>query len=489
MAVKMDMKYIIPFFVALTFSSVVQGQYRASVVEYSPITESTPNATVERNLEEYIHYIETAKANSVQIIVFPEYGLTGLVENPTDYAIEIPVINNGTIFQNYWLQKLSNAANEHGLYIVLNLLEKATNENNDTIYYNTNIVFDTVGQLIAKYRKINLFLEPNITPGNETVTFTTNFGITFGIFTCFDILFYNPSKVILNDTVTDIIFPTAWTSTLPFYHSLSIQSGYSQANRVNLLAADYNNPSQGLGGSGIYRHDGTIDSYYISGISSSKLLISTLNPRGTPRDAGSVFSTFGFEVLNASQSELRNYAAVRDFQASNYVFKQLELSAATESEDTLCYGAFCCSFTISASQVTASEVYQLLVYNGPTKLGDSIGNIRFCSVISCESTDLNTCGSRNVTLTTKFSKISISGNFETELDHFYQPVTLTTGLLPVFNTTFTSEVTNQTVATSLTSTTTVENLVVFGVLGRGGASTFGTSVVFLVVMSLLKFMF
>ncbi|XP_018579998.1 vanin-like protein 1 [Anoplophora glabripennis] len=485
----MDMKYIISFLVAIAFASVVQGQYKAAVVEYSPIIESSPNATVERNLEEYIHYIETAKANAVQIIVFPEYGLTGLIEDPTEYAIEIPSINNGTVFQNYWLQKLSNAANEHSLYIVINLLEKARNENNDTIYYNTNIVFDVIGQIVAKYRKINLFFEPKITPGNETVTFTTDFGITFGIFTCFDIMYYNPSKAILNSSVTDIIFPTAWTSVLPFYHSLSIQSGYSQANQVNLLAADFNSPSQGLGGSGIYRHDGIIDTYYISGISSSKLEIADLYPRGTPRDAGSVFSTFGFDILNASKSELKNFISVRDFQASNYAFKQLELSATTESQDTLCFGSFCCNFTISASAVTASEVYQLLVYNGPTKLGDSMGNIRLCTLVSCESSDLNTCGSRNVTLTTRFSKISITGNFETEADHFYQPVTLTTGLLPVFNTTYTSEVTNQTIAISFSSTTTVDNLVVFGVLGRGGASTFGSSVVFLVVISLLKYMF
>lgn len=74
-----------------------------------------------------------------------------------------------------------------------------------------------------------------------------------------------------------------------FIIALSIQSGYSQANRVNLLAADYNNPTEGLGGSGIYLHDGTVASYYISGISSSKLLVSTVYPRGTPRDGGSIF--------------------------------------------------------------------------------------------------------------------------------------------------------------------------------------------------------
>lgn len=41
------------------------------------------------------------QANSVDIIVFPEYGLTGFVKDPAEYAIEIPIINNGSVFQNY----------------------------------------------------------------------------------------------------------------------------------------------------------------------------------------------------------------------------------------------------------------------------------------------------------------------------------------------------------------------------------------------------
>lgn len=129
------------------------------------------------------------------------------------------------------------------------------------------------------------------------------------------------------------------------------------------------------------------------------------------------------------------------------------------------------------------------MYNGPTKLGESEGNIRFCAVVSCETTHPSTCGSRNVTLTTKFSKIFISGTFQAEPDHFYQPATLTTGLLPVFNTTFTLETTNQSISTNFSSTRTVENLIVFGILGRGGAPAIGSSIVFLVVISLLKYIF
>lgn len=47
----------------------------------------------------------------MDIIVFPEYGLTGLVEDPAEYAIEIPPINNGSGFQNFVSTLCNNAKN------------------------------------------------------------------------------------------------------------------------------------------------------------------------------------------------------------------------------------------------------------------------------------------------------------------------------------------------------------------------------------------
>ena len=56
--------------------------------------------------------------------------------------------------------------------------------------YNTNLVFDRTGVLVAKYWKQNLFFEPVFDVPSEPVftTFTTDFGVTFGTFTCFDSL-------------------------------------------------------------------------------------------------------------------------------------------------------------------------------------------------------------------------------------------------------------------------------------------------------------
>lgn len=73
--------------------------------------------------------------------------------------------------------------------------------------------------MINRYRKTNLFGEPefNVTPEPEEVIFDTDFGVKFGIFTCFDILFYEPAlKLTRFYNITDIVFPTAWFSETPF---------------------------------------------------------------------------------------------------------------------------------------------------------------------------------------------------------------------------------------------------------------------------------
>ena len=183
-------------------------------MEYYSITGDSPEATIKKNLEAYSIYADTAKSQSVDILVFPEYGLTTIVSDPTDYAVDLTDSSADSV-----LTKLSNIASERQIYVVVNLLEKERESNTATKYYNTDLVLDKNGAVILKYRKINLFQEDMLTPGdaNQTQTFTTTFGVTFGIFTGYDILFHYPSRNIFkNSDVTDVVYPSAWTSYMPF---------------------------------------------------------------------------------------------------------------------------------------------------------------------------------------------------------------------------------------------------------------------------------
>lgn len=71
--------------------------------------------------------------------------------------------------------------------------------------YNANLVFDRSGGLVAKYWKQNLFLEPVFDVPAEKVftSFTSDFGVNFGTFTCFDAL-WDQSVELLRQVATHV---------------------------------------------------------------------------------------------------------------------------------------------------------------------------------------------------------------------------------------------------------------------------------------------
>lgn len=73
--------------------------------------------------------------------------------------------------------------------------------------------------LFFRYRKINLFGEytryPALNP--DLGTFNTDFGVTFGHFICFDLMFQVPAvQLVQKNNLTDVIFTTMWFSEMPF---------------------------------------------------------------------------------------------------------------------------------------------------------------------------------------------------------------------------------------------------------------------------------
>lgn len=95
-------------------------------------------------------------------MVFPEYGLTGfhddVQDNTNAYSTALPEVGvapadyDSSTTTNYSkaLIDLSLAAREFGVYLVVNLIERAQNASNATVFYNTNVVFDRNGAVLAK---------------------------------------------------------------------------------------------------------------------------------------------------------------------------------------------------------------------------------------------------------------------------------------------------------------------------------------------------
>ncbi|OEU48828.1 MAG: hypothetical protein BA866_12730 [Desulfobulbaceae bacterium S5133MH15] len=94
-------------------------------------------------------------------------------------------------------------------------------ERDESYIFNTGIVFNPAGEIIAKYRKIHLFdveipggkryLESEtITPGDTVATFTID-DLTFGMSTCYDLRFPEMFRKLGEMGANVILLPAAFT--------------------------------------------------------------------------------------------------------------------------------------------------------------------------------------------------------------------------------------------------------------------------------------
>lgn len=140
------------------------------------------------NLKTAGRLIDSLSAAGARLIVLPEY-FNFLGPDEEKPAQAEPVDGSPS------LAAISARARENGVHVHLgSFLEKAAGT-----VYNTSVVFDPRGDIVATYRKIHLFdvrvpggieyLESRtITAGSEPVTLKIE-GITFGLGICYDLRF------------------------------------------------------------------------------------------------------------------------------------------------------------------------------------------------------------------------------------------------------------------------------------------------------------
>lgn len=185
------------------------------------------------HFENYTRIVIEAAEQDVDILIFPEYTL-----NNVAFPIEIPDPNDEAnpcldpdSFDNLLID-LSCLARENEIYLCVNLSERenCTEESqaarNDSracsslgiTRFNTNVVLDRDGTVVARYRKFNLFREGgiNTTLTAELSTFETDFGVTFANIICFDVLFFEPAMQLVQMGIKNFLFSAMWTSELPF---------------------------------------------------------------------------------------------------------------------------------------------------------------------------------------------------------------------------------------------------------------------------------
>ncbi|KAB0799215.1 hypothetical protein PPYR_07095 [Photinus pyralis] len=468
---------------AFSFStSGAKDSYKAAVLEHYPIKDTNSYEDLVNTAKLYLNYIEDAAREQADIIVFPEDGLTASVNSEDSlWASSTKVPNpeqkispcdDRTGIYSEFLVEFSCASKMHRIYSVMNLVEAVENRTGGRpILYNSNVVFDRNGTVIARHRKINLYEEYYYQPGLNTITtFTTDFGVTFGTFICFDIFFQSPADDLLKKAnVTDIAFSTSWYQELPFFIGNSVQHAYAVLNGVNFLASGMSDLDLGMGGSGIYSANGDVLAAFISGKNDSKLLIADVPKVKTRRDSSNRCHKGGGNPKSSFAPHI-NLRETLPARLKNHTLQSIDLNEPYIYRTVCGSTKFCCTFNAGIRR-TSDEVptysYKLLAYDGVTQLDEKSLGFRQCAIIACANSSVESCGHRNEKPPTGiyFEDLSITGSFE-NIESRYMPLTVTYDLLPANHYVFCKKNDSSKVDVSMYTTRAMDDLMTFGILGR-----------------------
>jgi len=155
---------------------------------------------VEANLKKASSMVVEASREGCDFICFPEVFLIGLVgEKISEYAQEIPGEQTA---------KFSSLAKENRIHIIMGSIVEKEGSN----FYNTSVLIDDSGEILGKYRKINLWNGEKLRrkPGDRTFVFDTKYG-KIGIEICWDLAFPEVSKEMALNGARIIFCPSLWS--------------------------------------------------------------------------------------------------------------------------------------------------------------------------------------------------------------------------------------------------------------------------------------
>lgn len=237
----------------------LKADYVGAVVEhtvYQPVDGESNESALSKNLAIYEGFISLAAKYGVQVLVFPEFGLTpGPMNERADlypFIEKIPDVGDNVLCSDASyadrpiLQRISCAAQSAQRLVLINMIDNipcdsATDSNcpSDGHYqYNTDVLFNEAGQVAAKYHKSHEF--PGLrkaydeVPSPSEVTYKSSFGVEFGLFICYDIMWEDPPKVLRNRGITNFLYAVSQGN----IGESTIIEPWSKNNNATVLSAN-----------------------------------------------------------------------------------------------------------------------------------------------------------------------------------------------------------------------------------------------------------
>lgn len=373
---------------------------RVAVVEYSrKDTYGDCREDARTNLDVLEKVLRIAYENGVKMLVLPEDGIyinTAKATGPCLEEIPDPdTLKDGdnnpcaatTTSKNFRdtpiLSRLSCLAKRYKLYLVANYGTRQQCDNQEPAYanttncskdrdylmLNTDVVLDPEGRFIKRYRKWHPYTLSEIfdkAPKLEHAYFDTPYG-RFGVFTCFDIIYKDPAVQLVEDYQIDTaIFPTWWFDEAPILTAIHIQDGWSEANKVNMLAANILKPLKGSTGSSIFSRNNSLHvaqknfNQDKQTVSRTRLLIANIEGRPrTPKESTWCDENFDPKVIDIDDNETND-----GYKHANYKLLEsdtYETLSELEATKTLCSGEFCCTLDYKLLDDTSPKQIRRLI--------------------------------------------------------------------------------------------------------------------------------
>lgn len=188
------------------------------------------------NLKQAAIMLQEAAASGAQLAVLPEmFNCPYDIHCFRDYAEEIPF--------GQTTNHLANLAQTHGLFLVGGSIPELSGG----LLYNTSVVFNPKGEIIAKHRKAHLFdvrvkngIEFTeslvLSPGNTATLFETPWG-KFGVEICYDIRFQELTRKMAKEGALLVIVPAAFNMTTGPLHWELLFRSRALDNQIFMLGA------------------------------------------------------------------------------------------------------------------------------------------------------------------------------------------------------------------------------------------------------------
>ncbi len=168
-----------------------------SMVNFPTLPADEPER-LQKTLVRMGGYVAAAAREQSDLVAFPE--ICNSLDTSAPFAA-VETLDGPTV------TALSQAAREHGLYVVCPLLLSEEGRR-----YNCAVLIGRKGEIAGVYRKnfpTHGELEQGITPGVETPVFETDFG-RVGLCICFDLNYWEVGSGLCRNRAELVIWPSMW---------------------------------------------------------------------------------------------------------------------------------------------------------------------------------------------------------------------------------------------------------------------------------------